>query len=103
MASYETHAKEAPDRIRELEKWGAVFDRTTDGRILQRNFGGHRYPRPHATRLASSNPEVMREMKRIFWRGTEEWEGMMAELATMSGQMIVSEFTRDALKEFRRR
>lgn len=41
----ELHAKEAPDRIRELEKWGAVFDRTTDGRILQRNFGGHRYPR----------------------------------------------------------
>lgn len=41
----ELHAKEAPDRIRELEAWGAVFDRTSDGRILQRNFGGHRYPR----------------------------------------------------------
>jgi succinate dehydrogenase / fumarate reductase flavoprotein subunit len=41
----ELHAKEAPDRVRELERWGAVFDRTTDGRILQRNFGGHRYPR----------------------------------------------------------
>ena len=41
----ELHAKEAPDRIRELEAWGAVFDRTPDGRILQRNFGGHRYPR----------------------------------------------------------
>jgi len=41
----ELHAKEAPDRVRELEKWGAVFDRTKDGRILQRNFGGHRYPR----------------------------------------------------------
>ena len=41
----ELHAKEAPDRVRELETWGAVFDRTTDGRILQRNFGGHRYPR----------------------------------------------------------
>jgi succinate dehydrogenase / fumarate reductase flavoprotein subunit len=41
----ELHAKEAPDRVRELEKWGAVFDRTSDGRILQRNFGGHRYPR----------------------------------------------------------
>jgi succinate dehydrogenase / fumarate reductase, flavoprotein subunit len=39
------HAKEAPDRVRELEAWGAVFDRTADGRILQRNFGGHRYPR----------------------------------------------------------
>jgi succinate dehydrogenase / fumarate reductase, flavoprotein subunit len=41
----ELHAKEAPDRVRELEAWGAVFDRTDDGRILQRNFGGHRYPR----------------------------------------------------------
>ena len=41
----ELHAKEAPDRIRELEAWGALFDRTEDGRILQRNFGGHRYPR----------------------------------------------------------
>jgi succinate dehydrogenase / fumarate reductase flavoprotein subunit len=41
----ELHAKEAPDRVRELEAWGALFDRTTDGRILQRNFGGHKYPR----------------------------------------------------------
>jgi succinate dehydrogenase / fumarate reductase flavoprotein subunit len=41
----ELHAKEAPDRVRELEAWGAVFDRTPDGKILQRNFGGHRYPR----------------------------------------------------------
>ncbi|HUF47787.1 MAG TPA: fumarate reductase/succinate dehydrogenase flavoprotein subunit [Vicinamibacterales bacterium] len=41
----ELHAREAPERVRELEAWGAVFDRTPDGRILQRNFGGHRYPR----------------------------------------------------------
>ncbi len=41
----ELHAKEVPDRVRELEAWGAVFDRTKDGKILQRNFGGHRYPR----------------------------------------------------------
>ncbi len=41
----ELHAKEAPARVKELEAWGAVFDRTKDGRILQRNFGGHRYPR----------------------------------------------------------
>jgi succinate dehydrogenase / fumarate reductase flavoprotein subunit len=39
------HAREAPARVRELEAWGAIFDRTPDGRILQRNFGGHRYPR----------------------------------------------------------
>src|SRR5437762_13029771 len=41
----ELHARESPARVRELEAWGAVFDRTLDGRILQRNFGGHRYPR----------------------------------------------------------
>jgi succinate dehydrogenase flavoprotein subunit len=41
----ELHAKEAPARVNELEAWGAMFDRTQDGRILQRNFGGHRYPR----------------------------------------------------------
>ncbi|MGI8925221.1 MAG: fumarate reductase/succinate dehydrogenase flavoprotein subunit [Tepidiformaceae bacterium] len=39
------HAQEAPDRVRELEQWGALFDRTEDGRILQRDFGGHRYAR----------------------------------------------------------
>src|SRR5690348_9251210 len=41
----ELHAKEAPQCVQELEAWGALFDRTPDGRILQRNFGGHRYPR----------------------------------------------------------
>jgi succinate dehydrogenase / fumarate reductase flavoprotein subunit len=39
------HAREAPDRVRELQEWGAVFDRTKEGGILQRNFGGHTYPR----------------------------------------------------------
>ena len=41
----ELHAREAPDQVRKLEEWGALFDRTRDGRILQRNFGGHKYPR----------------------------------------------------------
>ena len=41
----EIHAKEAPERVIELESWGALFDRTKDGKILQRNFGGHKYPR----------------------------------------------------------
>src|SRR2546421_1390728 len=41
----ELHAREAPDRVRELEAWGALFDRRKDGRIVQRNFGGPRYPR----------------------------------------------------------
>jgi succinate dehydrogenase / fumarate reductase flavoprotein subunit len=41
----ELHAKEAGERVHELESWGALFDRTKDGKILQRNFGGHKYPR----------------------------------------------------------
>ncbi|MGH9467868.1 MAG: fumarate reductase/succinate dehydrogenase flavoprotein subunit [Terriglobales bacterium] len=41
----ELHAKEAPARVKELEAWGAIFDRTKEGLIMQRNFGGHRYPR----------------------------------------------------------
>jgi succinate dehydrogenase / fumarate reductase flavoprotein subunit len=41
----ELHAQQAPDRVRELESWGAVFDRTQAGKIMQRNFGGHKYPR----------------------------------------------------------
>src|SRR3974390_3271675 len=41
----ELHAKESPDRVWELEAWGALFDRTPDGKISQRNFGGHAYPR----------------------------------------------------------
>ena len=44
-AAVEVLVAEGPDRVRELEAWGAVFDRTPDGKILQRNFGGHRYPR----------------------------------------------------------
>ena len=41
----ELHAKESPERVWELEQWGALFDRTPDGKILQRDFGGHRYAR----------------------------------------------------------
>ena len=41
----ELHAQQAPERVRELEEWGAVFDRTDKGLISQRNFGGHRFPR----------------------------------------------------------
>jgi succinate dehydrogenase / fumarate reductase, flavoprotein subunit len=62
----ELHAKEAPARVRELEAWGAVFDRTPTGKILQRNFGGHRYPR-----LAHVGDRTGLEMIRTFaglWR-----------------------------------
>src|SRR5579885_635474 len=55
------HAMEAPDRVLELEEWGALFDRTPDGRILQRDFGGHRY-----ARLAHVGDRTGLEMIRIL-------------------------------------
>ena len=55
----------------------------------------------HAERLAASNPEAMAEMKRVFWAGTEGWEAKMAERAAMSGRMVLSDFTREALARFR--
>ncbi len=57
----------------------------------------------HAKRLAASNPEAMREMKRIFWAGTDGWEAQMSARAAMSGRMVLSDFTREALKRFRAR
>jgi methylglutaconyl-CoA hydratase len=56
-----------------------------------------------ATRLAASNPEAMAEMKKIFWAGTENWEQRMSERAAMSGRMVLSDFTREALAKFRSR
>jgi methylglutaconyl-CoA hydratase len=57
----------------------------------------------HAKRLAASNPEAMREMKRIFWAGTEDWGERMSARAEMSGRMVLSDFTREALARFRAR
>lgn len=57
----------------------------------------------HAKRLAASNPEAMREMKRIYWEGSERWEAAMDERAAMSGRMVLSDFTRKALEKFRAR
>ena len=51
--------------------------------------------------LASSNPEAMREMKRVFWQGTEEWEALLAERAKVSGRLVLSEFTRSAIAKFK--
>jgi len=64
----ELHAKEAPDRVRELEAWGSLFDRTSDGRILQRNFGGHQYPR-----LAHVGDRTGLEMIRTLQEILKKW------------------------------
>ena len=85
----ELHAKEAPDRVRELEAWGAMFDRTADGRILQRNFGGHRYPR-----LAHVGDRTGLEMIRTLQdhgihRGIDvHMECTMLTLLTDSGRVV---------------
>ncbi len=56
-----------------------------------------------ARTLAASNPHAMRELKRVFWAGTEEWEPLLAERAAMSGEMVLSDFTRRAIAAFRAR
>ena len=69
------HAQEAPDRVKELEEWGAVFDRTTDGRILQRDFGGHRYAAPRARRRPHrprDDPHAA-EPRRVARASTSSW------------------------------
>jgi methylglutaconyl-CoA hydratase len=52
--------------------------------------------------LATSNPEAMRELKRIFWAGTEGWDQLLDERAGMSGRMVLSEFTRKSIDRFHR-
>src|SRR3954462_11687077 len=91
----ELHAKEAPERVRELEAWGALFDRTADGRILQRNFGGHRYPR-----LAHVGDRTGLEMIRVLQdRGVHQgitvyMEANVTELL-MDGERVAGAFAYD--------
>ena len=54
-----------------------------------------------AGRLAASNPEAMAEMKRAFWRGTEDWDTLLAERAAISGRLVLSDFTRSAIARFK--
>ena len=56
-----------------------------------------------ATTLASSNPEAMAQLKHVFWQGTEGWDLLLADRAAMSGRMVLSEFTRNAIAGFRAR
>lgn len=56
-----------------------------------------------ATQLAQSNPEAMRELKRIFWQGTENWDELLTERAAISGRLVLSEFTRNAIESFKKK
>jgi methylglutaconyl-CoA hydratase len=51
--------------------------------------------------LAASNPEAMATLKRVFWAGTEQWDTLLAERASMSGTLVLSEFTRNAIGAFK--
>lgn len=55
-----------------------------------------------ADTLAHSNPEAMTEMKRVFWKGTEHWEHLLLERAAISGKLVLSEFTRNAIERFKK-
>ncbi len=85
----ELHAKQAPARVHELEEWGAIFDRTKDGKILQRNFGGHRYPR-----LAHTGDRTGLEMIRTLQdhgihQGIEvHMEHTILDLLTDAGRVV---------------
>jgi succinate dehydrogenase / fumarate reductase, flavoprotein subunit len=85
----ELHAREAPERVRELERWGAVFDRTRDGRILQRPFGGHTHPR-----LAHVGDRTGLEMIRTLQDRTVSagvsvyMETTITRLATQDGRVV---------------
>lgn len=56
-----------------------------------------------ADTLAHSNPEAMAEMKRIFWKGTADWDHLLIERAAVSGKLVVSEFTRNAIEKFKKK
>ena len=57
----------------------------------------------HARELSTYSPEAMAELKRIMWRGTEDWDTLLPERAAVSGRLVLSEFTRNAIAEFKRK
>ncbi len=56
-----------------------------------------------AAKLAASNPEAMRELKTIYWKGTEHWDELLAERAAISGRLVLSDFTRNAIESFKKK
>ncbi len=53
-----------------------------------------------AEKLCSCNPDAMKEMKKVFWSGTEDWDDLLAERAAISGRLVLSDFTKETLKKF---
>jgi methylglutaconyl-CoA hydratase len=54
-----------------------------------------------AEKLCSYNPDAMKEMKKVFWSGTEDWDDLLAERAAISGCLVLSDFTKETLKKFK--
>jgi methylglutaconyl-CoA hydratase len=54
-------------------------------------------------KLAHSSPEAMAELKKIFWKGTEEWDKLLVERAAISGRLVLSDFTRNAINKFKKK
>ncbi len=59
------------------------------------------YVKVFAENLCNYNPKAMAEMKKVFWRGTEEWDNLLAERAAISGRLVLSDFTKETLKKFK--
>jgi len=59
------------------------------------------YVKAFAEHLCNYNPEAMTEMKKVFWRGTEDWDNLLAERAAISGRLVLSDFTKETLKKFK--
>ena len=54
-------------------------------------------------KLSMSNPEAMRELKKVFWTGTEDWDQLLAQRAEISGRLVLSDFTRNAIHAFKKK
>jgi methylglutaconyl-CoA hydratase len=55
-----------------------------------------------AEKLASYNPEALLDMKKVFWEGTENWDNLLYERAAISGKLVLSDFTKNALSQFKK-
>jgi succinate dehydrogenase / fumarate reductase flavoprotein subunit len=91
------HAQQSADRILELEKWGAIFDRTVDGKISQRNFGGHRYPR-----LAHVGDRTGLEMIRTLQDKAVHTDGITVLMEVTMSKIITSNNQVSAVIAYRR-